>query len=373
MTDKIVGREIHLKHRPKGLPTEDNFELVRVDIPEPKEGEFLVRNIWMSLDPHMRTYMAKGTGFMPAYQLNKPPSGGCVGQVMESRNDTFKAGDYVLGNSGWREYWVSKGGGDGNGQDVAKVDPKLAPIQYFLGILGITGFTAYVGLLKIGQLREGVDTVFVSTAAGGVGSIACQIAKIKGCYVVGSTGSKDKVEWLLDRAKVDYAFNYKKLLREGSEGSNNNNNNGIPSELKHAFPDGIDLYFDNVGGRHLEAAIENMNTFGRIVLCGATSQYSSVGDTIDGNDVPNQYQGTSNLHLAIPSRIRIEGFLYSDHYGILDEFQTSMSKWIKEGRIAWSETLYEGLENAPKAFVGLFRGENLGRTLVKIGFGADVS
>lgn len=362
MTDKIVSREIHLKQRPKGFPTEENFEIVQVDIPESKEGEFLVRNIWMSLDPHMRIYMAKGTGLMPAYQLNKPPSGGCVGQVIESRNDKFKAGEYVLGNSGWREYWVSKGNGDSNGQDIVKVDPKMAPIQYFLGILGITGFTAYVGLLKIGQLREDVDTVFVSTAAGGVGSIACQIAKIKGCYVVGSTGSKDKVEWLLNQAKVDYAFNYKKL----GAGSEDNSNNSISSELKDAFPNGIDLYFDNVGGRHLEAAIDNMNTFGRIVLCGATSQYSSIS-VADENDKFPQDQGPSNLHLAISNRLRLQGFLYSDHYDILDEFQTYMSKWIKEDRIKWKETLYEGLENAPKAFIGLFKGENFGRTLVKIG------
>jgi NADPH-dependent curcumin reductase CurA len=158
----------------------------------------------------------------------------------------------------------------------------MAPIQYFLGILGITGFTAYVGLLKIGQLREDVDTVFVSTAAGEVGSIACQIAKIKGCYVVGSTGgSKDKVEWLLNQAKVDYAFNYKKL---GAGSSEDNNNNSISSELKDAFPNGIDLYFDNVGGKHSESAIDNMNPFGRIVLCGATSQYNNYSRAANNNN-----------------------------------------------------------------------------------------
>lgn len=230
MTNRIVSKEIHLKQRPTGFVTEDNFELVEVNIPELKEGEFLIRNIWMSVDPHMRIYLGRETGVMHAFELNKPLGGGCIGQVVESKSDKFSVGEYVFGDSGWREYWISNGSSDGNNKYITKIDPTVAPIQHFLGILGITGLTAYVGLFKIGDLREGTDTVvFVSTAAGGVGSVACQIAKVKGCHVVGSAGSEDKVEWLLDELKVDYAFNYKKL--EGGEGN-------VSSELKKACPNG---------------------------------------------------------------------------------------------------------------------------------------
>jgi NADPH-dependent curcumin reductase CurA len=356
----IVGKEIHLKKRPAGFVSEDDFELVEVRVPElKKEGEFLVRNIWMSIDPFTRIYMVKGSRIMPPIELNKPLNGGCIGQVMESRSDKFRVGEYVKANFGWREYWVGQDV-DNNGKDVTKVDSKIAPSQYFLGILGITGITAYVGLFKIGKLREGLDTVFVSSAAGGVGSVACQIAKIKDCHVVGSCGSDEKVRWLLDELKVDYAFNHRKLGEDG-----------ISSELKRASPNGIDLYFDNVGGKHLEAAIDNMNIFGRIVLCGTTSQYNNnftASTTInDPSTTTPSSGGPSNLSLAVSHRLRLQGFIWSDHNDILNEFNASMSKWINEGRIKWKETIYEGLENAPKAFVSLFKGENTGRTLVKIG------
>jgi NADPH-dependent curcumin reductase CurA len=209
--------------------------------------------------------------------------------------------------------------------------------------------------------------VFVSSAAGGVGSVACQIAKIKGCPVVGSCGSDEKVRWLLDELKVDYAFNYRKL------GEAN-----ISSELKKACTNGIDIYFDNVGGKHLEAAIDNMNTFGRIVLCGTTSQYnknsSNNTSTTSSNNINDDLStpsisssGPSNLSLAVSNRLRLQGFIWSDHNDILNEFNSSMSKWINEGKIKWKENIFEGLENAPKAFVNLFKGESLGRTLVKIG------
>ena len=219
-----------------------------------------------------------------------------------------------------------------------------------MGIFGIAGITAYVGLFKIGDLRQGQDTVFVSSAAGGVGSVACQIAKIKGCSVVGSCGSDEKVRWLLDELKVDHAFNYRKL------GEDN-----ISSELRRGCPNGIDLYFDNVGGKHLEAAIDNMNTFGRIVLCGTTSQYNKIND--DTSTSPISSSGPSNLSLAVSHRLKLQGFIWSDHMDILNEFNSSMSKWINEGKIKWKENIYEGLENAPKAFVSLFKGESLGRTL----------
>src|SRR5919202_2700158 len=190
---KMTGKEIHLKKRPEGFVTEDDFELVEVEIPEiKKQGEFLVRNIWMSVDPFMRIYLTKGSKIMPPAQLNRPLNGGCIGQVIESKSDKFRVGEYVKANFGWREYWVYNDA-DNNGKDIIiKVDPKIAPVQYFLGILGITGITAYVGLFKIGELREGQDTVFVSSAAGVVGSVACQIAKAKGCHVAASAAREDK-------------------------------------------------------------------------------------------------------------------------------------------------------------------------------------
>ena len=337
-----IGQEIRLKQYPKGMPTKDIFDLAKVDVPEPKEGEFLVRNIWMSVDPYMRGRMRspqETKSYVSSFQLNRPLDGASVGQIIESKNNKFVVGEYVLGNFGWREYWLS------NDNDVLKINPKIASIQSFLGILGMTGLTAYVGLLKVGELNEGKDTVFVSAASGAVGSVASQIAKIKGCQVVGSAGSEEKVEWLLDEAKIDYAFNYK-----------NRGENNISSELKKACPEGIDLYFDNVGGKQLEAAIDNMKTFGRIVLCGMISQYNNVG---------NPY-ALPNLFQAIPNRLKMRGFIVRDHYDMQNEFHSSMIKWINEGKIKWKETITEGLENAPNAFIGLFKGENFGKMLVKI-------
>jgi NADPH-dependent curcumin reductase CurA len=343
MGNERLGHEIHLKERPVGIPTENNFELVSVSIPDPTEDQFLVRNIWMSVDPYMRGRMREAKSYLPSFQLNKPLDGDCVGQIIESKNKQFKVGEYVLSNFGWREYWVAT---DGN--DIAKIDAKMAPVQRYLGVLGRTGLTAYVGLLKIGELKDGGgnNTVFVSAASGAVGSVACQIAKIKGCYVVGSTSSLEKVKWLLDQALIDYGFNYKEL------GEDN-----ISSELGRVCPNGIDIYFDNVGGRHLEAALDNMNVFGRIVLCGMISQYNV--DTFSPT-------GTYNLFLAIRNRLKIQGFIVRDHYDVLTEFRTNMSKWICEGKIKCEETVFEGLENAPKAFLALFKGEKLGKTLVKI-------
>ncbi|HJT85177.1 MAG TPA: NADP-dependent oxidoreductase [Nitrososphaeraceae archaeon] len=340
MADTKVSREIHLTSYPIGLPSENNFQLVQVEIPGPtKEGEFLVRNIWMSVDPYMRGRMRKeeGTSYIASFKLDQPLEGSCVGQVISSKNKQFTVGDYVLGNFGWREYWLS------NGLDVIKIDPTLAPIQSFLGTFGMPGLTAYVGLLKIGEIKK-TDALFVSAASGAVGSIVCQIAKIKGCHVIGSAGSEEKVKWLVDQAGIDYAFNYKKV-------------DDISGELVKVYPNKIDLYYDNVGGKHLEAALDNMKTFGRIILCGMISQYNA--------DTP--VPGPSNLFLAITNRLRLQGFIVRDHYDLLKEFHNAMTKWVGEGRIKWKETISEGIENAPKAFLGLFKGENFGKMLVKIG------
>jgi NADPH-dependent curcumin reductase CurA len=348
--ERLVSHEIRLKQRSPGMPTESNFELVKVNVPDPKDGEFLVRNIWMSVDPYMRGRMKETKSYIPSFQLGKPLEGGCVGQIIKSKNNQFRVGEYVLGNFGWRDYWLYNGS-----KDVRKIDPKTAPIQWYLGILGMTGLTAYVGLLNIAELNGNSDnnsTIFVSAASGAVGSIACQIAKIKGCRVVGSVGSQEKVKWLLDQAGIDYAFNYKEV---GGE-------NNISSELRKSCPDGIDIYFDNVGGKHLEAAIDNMKVFGRIVLCGMISQYN----------LSSFPAGPSNLFLAITNRLKLQGFIVRDHYNMLSQFYVDMFKWISEGKIKWNETVFEGLENAPKAFLALFKGENTGKMLVKIGTDALV-
>ncbi|GEM_PF-242661 len=361
MKNERLGREVHLKNRPKGSVKEEDFEIVTVEIPALKEeGDFLVRNVWMSIDPFLRIYMVKGTRFVPPFELHKPLDGGCVGEVIKSKSSNFKVGDYVKANFGWREYWIGKDAQIGE-KSISKVDPTLAPLKSFLGLLGIIGITAYVGLFKIGNLRESQKTVFVSSAAGGVGSVVCQLAKIKGCHVVGSCGSDEKVKWLVNELGVDYAFNYRKI------GLDN-----MTDELKRACPNGIDLYFDNVGGKHLEAAIDNMNTFGRITLCGTTSQYNNNDDAYYDNQNSNHRvtksisEGPSNLSLAVSHRLTLQGFIWSDHYDILNEFNTNMSKWIREDKIKLKESIIEGLENAPQAFAGLFRGDTIGRTLIKL-------
>ena len=345
MLDERFGHEIHLKDRPLGTPTENDFEFVKVNVPRLKQGHFLVRNLWMSVDPYMRGRMRDAKSYLPPFQLNKPLEADCVGQIIESKNNQFKVGEYVHSNFGWREFWTSM-----SGSGITKINPKSTPIQHYLGVLGRTGLTAYVGILKIGELKnEGKNnTVFVSAASGAVGSVACQIAKIMGCHVVGSTGSLEKVRWLLDEAKIDDAFNYKEV------GEDN-----ISPQLGKVCPNGIDIYFDNVGGNHLYAALDNMNPFGRIVLCGMISQYNVPS-------FPNPKSGSPNLFLAISNRLKIQGFIVRDHYHMLGEFCTNMSKWIGEGKIKSEETVFEGLKNAPKAFIGLFKGEKMGKMLVKI-------
>jgi NADPH-dependent curcumin reductase CurA len=334
---EITSREVRLKKRPVGLPSESDFELVQVPVLEPGAGEVLVRNIYMSVDPYMRSRMVDRKSYVPPFQLGQPLTGGCIGQVIRSENSSFQVGDYALGMLGWREWYVSDGSG------LNRIDPNLAPIQSYLGTVGMPGMTAYVGLLDIGQLKEG-DTVFVSAASGAVGSTACQIAKIKGCRVVGSAGSDEKVAWLLNEAGIDAAFNYKKV-------------DDLTAELSRHCPSGIDVCFENVGGEHLSAALAHMNNLGRVVLCGAISQYNAT----------EPQPGPSNLFVAITRRLTLKGFIVTDHYDRLPQFYADMGKWIAQGKITWKETILDGIENAPKAFIGLFKGENFGKMLVKIG------
>lgn len=334
---ETLSREIHLKSRPSGMPEAENFELVEVSVPEPADGELLVRNIYMSVDPYMRGRMVDRKSYVPPFQIGQPLDGGCVGRVVRSRNNAYAVGDYVLGTRGWREYYTSEG------SQLQKIDPALAPVQTYLGVMGMPGLTAYVGLLDVGRARPG-DMVFVSAAAGAVGSAVCQIAKIKGCRVVGSAGSREKIRWLLEEAGIDAAFNYKETDK-------------LTEELHRHCPKPIDVYYDNVGGSHLEAALDHMNDHGRIVLCGMISQYNSI----------QRPRGPGNLFLAIQRRLTLQGFIVSDYLDRVPQFHQDLGKWIKQGRIKWRETVVEGIERAPEAFIGLFRGDNFGKMLVKVG------
>ncbi len=325
----IVSRQIHLKNRIIGMPKEEDFEVVEVPLPEPDAGEVLVKNIYTSVDPYMR-------GGMRSAELGKPLGGGCVGRVVLSNNDRFKAGDYVTGYLGWRDYYIA------SAESVTPIDTTIAPLQSFLGVVGMPGRTAYFGLLDIGQPKEG-ETVFVSAAAGAVGSIVCQIAKIKGCRVVASAGSEEKVSWLIEKAGVDAAFNYKQI-------------DNLETELRQHCPDGIDIYFENVGGKHLQAALAVMNMHGRIPLCGMISQYNDIEPT----------PGPTNLSSAIGKRIKLQGFIVTDFMARNNEFYRDMRQWIGEGKITWEETIVESLENAPQAFIALFTGKKLGKIIVKV-------
>lgn len=332
----ITSREIRLKSRPEGMPVADNFELAQTDLPEPSQNELLVKNLYMSVDPYMRGRMIDRKSYLPPFQIGQPLEGGSIGEVVASNNDKFKAGDIVLGMLGWREYFVA------NGKGLMRFEPGNAPLPAFLGTLGMTGLTAYSGLLKVGKPKEG-ETVFVSAASGAVGAIVAQIAKIKGCFVVGSAGSDEKAAWLKEVAGVDAAFNYKTT-------------DNLFKTVGQLCPDGIDIYFENVGGRHLEAALEYMNPQGRLVMCGMISQYNATKPPT----------GPSNLGYVISKQLTMQGFLVGNYFDTMPRFQADMGKWIAEGHIKWKETVLEGIEKAPEAFIGLFRGENFGKMVVKL-------
>ena len=334
---RIKTRQIELKSRPDGVPTKANFQLGEASLSPIVDGEFLVQNEWMSVDPYMRGRMNDSDSYVKPFQIGKPLEGGCVGKVIESRNPDFIVGDYVLGNLGWREKWKSTGEG------VSKVNPKLADLQAYLSVLGMTGMTAWAGLTRVAQLKPG-STVFVSAASGAVGSVVCQIAKSMDCRVIGSAGNAKKIAWLREKAHVDEVFNY-------------HESDDLSAKLGSLAPNGIDVYFDNVGGEHLEAALDHMNVHGVIVSCGMISTYNAT------EPVPAPH----NLFKIIGKRVRMEGMLVFDFLDQRDAFVKDMSGWIKSGAIVWEETITDGLENAPEAFIGLFNGDNMGKSLVRIG------
>ncbi len=333
---KIESREFHLNQYPEGIPSPDDFQLKKVNFRKLNKGELLIKNIWMSVDPYMRGRMVDMKTYAEPFKVGEVLYGGAIGQVVESLHRDYRPGCYVKSMQGWREYFISEGEG------LDQVDCKIAPLQAHLGVMGMPGMTAYVGLLYIGEVKPG-DTVFVSAAAGAVGSLVCQIAKMKGCRVVGSVGSEQKVNWLIDKAKIDTAINYKTSI-------------DFNAALSELCPDGIDVYYDNVGGKQLEAALNLMNQSGRVVVCGTISNYNNLQPS----------PGPSNLRQILVKRLKVQGFIVSDHMDLYPEFIEQMSKWISAGKIKWHETIIEGIENAPTAFIGLFKGENIGKMLVKL-------
>lgn len=333
-----TSKEVRLASRPDGMPQLKNFELGETEMPDPKNGELLVRNVWMSVDPYMRGRMIDTQSYVPPFQIGEALQGGAIGQVVETGSDKFAVGDYVSHMLGWREFAICPDG------MATKVDATTGlPIETFLGTLGMPGMTAYAGLMAIAELKDG-ENVFVSAASGAVGAVVCQIAKAKNCYVVGSAGSDEKCDWLKQEAGIDEVINYKKC---GS----------LTSAVMKAFPKGIDVCFENVGGTHLEAALMAMNPFGRLALCGMISQYN--------NTTPAA--GPNNMILCVGKSLRLQGFIVSNHMDIMPQFIADMQKWIGEGKIKWRQTVEEGIEKAPQAFINLFTGDNFGKMLVKIG------
>jgi NADPH-dependent curcumin reductase CurA len=330
-----VSREIRLVARPTGFPDEELFEVAESPIPDPSDGQVLIRNAYFSVDPYMRPRMNDVRSYVAPFTLGEAMTGGAVGRVVASRHGKLAEGDWVLHGLGWREWALSDGSG------VRKVDPGLGPVSTALGVLGMPGFTAYYGLFHIGKPEPG-ETVFVSGAAGAVGSAAGQMAKIAGCRVIGSAGSPEKIAWIRELG-CDGAFDYR--------------DTPVGSALRELAPDGIDVYFDNVGGDHLEAAIGALRNHGRIVACGSISRYNDVEPT----------PGPRNMFLVVTKRLLLQGFIISDHYEHFPEFLEKASEWVREGRLTYRETVIEGIENAPNAFVGLLRGENLGKMLVQVG------
>ncbi len=330
----MKSRELRLKRRPPGVPVLEDFELATIELPAVARGQLLVRNLAMSVDPYMRGRMRDVKSYAPPWQIGEVMQGGAVGRVEASQNDGFKVGDLVSSGLGWREAFVTDGTG------LERIESPVAPPSAYLGVLGMPGMTAYVGLLGAAELKDG-ETVFVSGAAGAVGSLVGQIAKIHGCKVVGSAGGADKVAYCKSLG-FDEAFDY----RAGD----------LVKQLRTAAPEGLDVYFDNVGGDHLQAALSCMRLNGRLALCGAISQYNDTAPA----------PGPNNLMIAIGQSLTLRGFIVSRYAHMRADFVREMSAWVKSGKIKYRETVYEGIEQAPNAFIGLFTGENTGKMVVKL-------
>jgi len=328
----VVSKEIHLVKRPEGMPVNSDFATVEATLSAPADGEVLVRNIYMSVDPAMRPAMTNGQT-----KLDRVMEGSAIGQVAASNHPDFPEGSYVLHRAGFREYHLS------DGKDLSVIVPEGESLTTHLHVLGMTGLTAYGGMLVTGELKEN-ENVFVSAAAGAVGSVAVQIAKIKNCRTIGSCGSDEKVDYLTNELGLDGAFNYK--------------TQSIARSLHELLPEGIDVYFENVGGAHLDAAMGQMRALGRVPVCGMISAYNTKGA---------RSEGVTTLSNMIYNRVTMKGFVVYEFFDMRDQFLADMRQWIAEGKMKYQETIMQGVENAPNAMIGLLQGENSGKMLVQIG------
>jgi NADPH:quinone reductase len=331
-----MTQQIILKSRPEGIPTLGNFETKTAEIPAIATGMVRLKAHTFSVDPYMRGRMSDAKSYVAPYAVGEPIMGGGVACVVESRADGFKVGDFVLGMIPWQEEMAVDASG------LQLVDEKIAPLSYYLGILGMPGLTAYFGLLDIGKPQKG-ETVVVSGAAGAVGIVVGQIAKIKGCRIVGIAGDDAKVNYLLNELHFDSVINYKTI-------------SNLDSALASACPDGVDVYFDNVGGEISDAVVAQINKGARIIICGQISLYNATSQPVGPRIQPTILKRSALM----------QGFIVSNYASQFPEGVTQLAQWLKEGKLAYRQTITKGFENLPKAFIGLFEGENMGKSLVEI-------
>ena len=334
-----MNRRITLAARPVGAPKPSDFATVDDPVPMPDDGEMLLRTVYLSLDPYMRGRMNDTKSYVPPVRIDETMEGGTVSVVEESRHPKFSAGDIVVGRTGWQRYAVSDGKG------MRAVDPSLAPISTAVGILGMPGLTGYVGLLDLGQPKEG-ETVVVSAATGAVGSLVGQIAKLKGCRVIGVAGAEAKCRYAVDTLGLDACVSHHDADLAGA--------------LKDACPDGIDVYYENVGGKVLDAALGLMNVHGRIPVCGTIAHYNDTGPPPG----PDRLAGA--MRIILTRRLSVRGFIIFDHHHRIPDFSRDVSAWLREGRIVYREDVVDGIDNAVGAFLGLLRGENFGKLVVRV-------
>jgi NADPH-dependent curcumin reductase CurA len=333
------NRQIVLAARPEGEPRPEHFRAVETELPKPAEGQVLLKTLWLSLDPYMRGRMSAAKSYARPVEVGEVMVGHTVGEVLESRHPALKPGDVVAGYSGWQEYAIA------DGKHLTKLDPKLAPITTAIGVLGMPGMTAYTGLLTIGQPKAG-ETVVVAAAAGPVGSLVGQIAKIKGSRAVGIAGGADKCRYLVDELGFDAAIDRRAP--------------NLKAELAEACPKGIDVYFENVGGEVWEAVFPLLNNFARVPVCGIIAHYN---DT----ELPPGPDKTPRLMRAILSkRLTLRGFIVSDFADQAEAFRRDVARWLAEGKIKYREDVVEGLEAAPEAFIGMLKGRNFGKLIVRV-------
>ena len=331
-----MNKTIILKNRPKGTPQLSDFELTDEKMPEVMQGEILLKTKYVSVDPYLRGRMSDADSYVPPFELNKPVNSGIVAEVVESKNENFKKGDFVSDRLDWKEYQLS------TGESLQKLDPSIQPLSVYLGVVGMTGMTAYTGLTQIGKPKAG-ETVVVSGAAGAVGSIVGQIAKIMGCHVVGIAGTDEKVELLKSKFGFDAGINY-------------NTTKDMNKAIAEACPKGVDIYYDNVGGPISDAVHRNINQFGRIIVCGAISMYNAT-------EIPT---GPRVEGFLIKKSVLMQGFIVSDFADKFAEGAKQLGQWLKEGKLTYEETVVEGFDAIPEAFIGLFTGKNKGKMIVKV-------